>query len=693
MHVRPHRAIWLTAALLLAQATMLLATASPAHAITVDGVPLGLQNGSFENGLNGWTATRFEPGEEGYTCPDPADPGYWEGCVDEPAVPAGVFPGSCTAEQLAGGEGHGDGICVVGTDTFTVTSEEGWPPYVCPDDPEDPDYWEGCVDDPGQPAGLTNVSVSPLDGSSMLRLGGPFLNSWESQTLSRLRVDQTFIVDPASPVLPLNYNVMTYDYQGYDELRVRVRITDEDGDVIAEEIQGAFGPGWDTQFKTTGWRSAQIDLTGYENEQVHLRIDAGGTQDHLFGFWVYIDAGVAPPSPVESIDVDPPTMPGGGTPNFDVMFDEATDQTWIVFSQSDADEFPIVDGAPCMPVPLKINISAGGGTISNAELIANNDNGTVDHVPLEGPPGGGLFTGTIPCAQATTLMLSYDVTDGDESQSFLIPAGGLALIDPQGVVYDANAYDVLVAAGASPDSARTQSAIVGAKVRLQRLDSGVWRNVLAGDPGIAPNINPQTTGADGKYQWDVAAGTYRVMVSAEGFGNVTSAAVVIPPPVLDLHVGLRSSAGAVTPATTTVTTSTTVEEARKLVLRGGKAGDLLRGDSLADRLFGFAGNDRLFGLAGNDRLDGGKGNDRLFGAEGNDVLFGGSGKDRLSGGAGDDSLHGGGGKDRLNGGPGKDVIDAGDGRGGDKVICGAGTDTVKFDKGDKVVGCELLLRA
>ena len=55
---------------------------------------------------------------------------------------------------------------------------------------------------------------------------------------------------------------------------------------------------------------------------------------------------------------------------------------------------------------------------------------------------------------------------------------------------------------------------------------------------MQPDVNPQTTGANGRYQWDTLAGTYRVHVEAPGYYSEDSIAVSVPPPVFDLHVGL-----------------------------------------------------------------------------------------------------------------------------------------------------------
>ena len=116
----------------------------------------------------------------------------------------------------------------------------------------------------------------------------------------------------------------------------------------------------------------------------------------------------------------------------------------------------------------------------------------------------------------------------------------------------------------------------------------------------------------------------------------------------------------------------------------GRAGD--------DAITGGAGADRLSGAAGNDRLDGGADRDLLFGGAGSDVLLGGAGADVLDAGAGRDVLVGGSGVDRLLAGAGNDIVDARDGN-AERVDCGPGTDAVRADPTDRLVGCERRLGA
>ncbi len=77
-----------------------------------------------------------------------------------------------------------------------------------------------------------------------------------------------------------------------------------------------------------------------------------------------------------------------------------------------------------------------------------------------------------------------------------------------------------------------------------------WSKVAVGSNGIfaqpgfspaqnAPDVNPQITGADGRYGWNVVTGCWYVTVSAPGYKSKTSALVGVPPEVTDLDMTLE----------------------------------------------------------------------------------------------------------------------------------------------------------
>ncbi|HEV2633611.1 MAG TPA: IPT/TIG domain-containing protein [Actinocrinis sp.] len=123
--------------------------------------------------------------------------------------------------------------------------------------------------------------------------------------------------------------------------------------------------------------------------------------------------------------------------------------------------------------------------------------------------------------------------------------GADAYIDPSGTVLDSNGNPV-----------------DGATVTLLRADTaaGPFTPLDPTGPGIEPGVNPQTTGPDGTFHWDVYSGWYEVQATAPGCsapGSPGQAAATIgpypvPPPQVGLIVTL-DCAGQSAPPTPTVT--------------------------------------------------------------------------------------------------------------------------------------------
>ena len=468
---------------------------------TIDSLPVGLQNPSFEQPLGSasdWTATVYD--ESGDVVRSGAN-----------ACPSGLS--TIEAQRR---------ICRVGTDSFEVTD----------------------VDGPRE------ITVSPIDGSSMLRLGGPFREADEDQLEDRYVASQSFVVDPASPVVHLNYDMFTFDYTNFDELRLRVRLFDADGDVVFNKVVGSFGPGGDISFKSTGWRSANVDLSSLAGEEVTLRIDSGGTQDELFGFWAYIDAGTVPEVVSHPGEPEVPalTPASGGNQPKPVLWqiqEDANGLTYYNFAASSANAFAAA--GQCLPMKIPVPINPGAGTVSNVSLLLDQTAGGSQQVPLEDPDGNNLWTVAAGssglCVQMGTLYVVFTLTEGGVSQDFVVPLGGITLIDPEGTVYDGERYEADVGAGMSPEAALVDSALGGAAVTLERKVGGGFQVVLSGDPGIAPNVNPEITPANGPskglFQWDVAVGEYRVHASLAGYLDAVTTAFSVPPEVTGLNIALR----------------------------------------------------------------------------------------------------------------------------------------------------------
>ncbi|GEM_PF-2024464 len=138
------------------------------------------------------------------------------------------------------------------------------------------------------------------------------------------------------------------------------------------------------------------------------------------------------------------------------------------------------------------------------------------------------------------------------------------------------------------------------------------------------------------------------------------------------------------------------------VLYGRGASDFLAGKGEGDVLYGEDGDDFMHGGAvgwgmapdGEDKLFGGKGADCMFGGSENDVLHGGDGNDDMGHycyefifDTGNDVFYGGSGNDNIT--ALEDRPQNTEAQERDLVFCGAGKDTVYYQKGvDRIFDCE-----
>lgn len=126
-----------------------------------------------------------------------------------------------------------------------------------------------------------------------------------------------------------------------------------------------------------------------------------------------------------------------------------------------------------------------------------------------------------------------------------------AYIDPSGTVLDTNGNPV-----------------TGATVTILRGDTaaGPFTALDPTKPGIEPAVNPQTTGSDGVFDWDVYAGWYEIQATAPGCtdpGDSTKPTATIgpypvPPPQIGLTLTMScpGNAGPPTPTVASLSTST-----------------------------------------------------------------------------------------------------------------------------------------
>lgn len=127
------------------------------------------------------------------------------------------------------------------------------------------------------------------------------------------------------------------------------------------------------------------------------------------------------------------------------------------------------------------------------------------------------------------------------------------LYDPSGIITDATTGLPIIGATVSlfrqvpglPDTpaltrqCRTIDTRGGSNWTGTAADTGIFEQPGFAPPQMSPDLNPQVTGADGRYGWNVVTGCWYVKVSAPGYAGRISALVGVPPEVTDLHLALQ----------------------------------------------------------------------------------------------------------------------------------------------------------
>ncbi len=141
----------------------------------------------------------------------------------------------------------------------------------------------------------------------------------------------------------------------------------------------------------------------------------------------------------------------------------------------------------------------------------------------------------------------------------------LELYDPSGFITDAKTTQPITGAvvnlyrvpDATPDSGTEQNGdcrTVDTRPSGSSGTFGAWSDVpqatadathwiepnalLKTSVAISPTLNPQITGPDGYYGWDVSEGCWYIVVQAEGYQPLVSPMVGVPPEVTDLNLAL-----------------------------------------------------------------------------------------------------------------------------------------------------------
>ncbi len=260
-----------------------------------------------------------------------------------------------------------------------------------------------------------------------------------------------------------------------------------------------------------------------------------------------------------------------------------------VITQSDIPTILIPRGRQADGFHIRVNIVCPPaldpcGTLRDVYLAQERDGRYVNIIKMEFDPNQnplvdaasgdaqyGFWNGFIPGAQfypgspeklfpdwdAHRPCIAYDYGGGGGRPLGCVgggqPIGTPELYDPSGVIRDANTNQPIIGATVSlyripaalPDTAsqtrdcRTLSTRGGSVWTGIAPSTGVFEQPGFSPAQISPDLNPQITGDDGRYGWNVVTGCWYVTVSAPGYKSKTSALVGVPPEVTDLDMTLE----------------------------------------------------------------------------------------------------------------------------------------------------------
>ncbi len=225
-----------------------------------------------------------------------------------------------------------------------------------------------------------------------------------------------------------------------------------------------------------------------------------------------------------------------------VYVDPQTGQSSIWINRSNPSDLTISKEIICTSVgPTNVTLVFETTSSGTFEYQMTNDS-------------GDSYSATIPAADLTsgTFLIKYDC-DGTTVEEEI----GHGLIDPSGYITDADTGEPIVGAtvqlftidGWVPKDGPTDTR----PNTCHTIDSrpSVWNdlppapqigrlgNPLASPQEIDPVQNPLFTDDTGYYAWDVAAGCWYIVITAEGYETRVSPVVGVPPEVTDLDLTMN----------------------------------------------------------------------------------------------------------------------------------------------------------
>jgi hypothetical protein len=194
------------------------------------------------------------------------------------------------------------------------------------------------------------------------------------------------------------------------------------------------------------------------------------------------------------------------------------------------------DGKPIVhwaePFTLKTAGCAGG--VATFTLTPEDGDPLVDQPMDETPANSGVYVATVGPVQPrhgeSTIEINIDCPGSTPDINQTVPV----FIDPSGFIMDTNGWPV-----------------EGATVTLYRQVGGSWQVAPAVPWIMDPAVNPQVTLADGRFGWDVVAGTYKVRAEKDGChapGDpsqpyVETGALPVPPEYTNIYLYLECDGG------------------------------------------------------------------------------------------------------------------------------------------------------